>query len=115
MSDLWAMGGANNAIGLDHQDNAAIAMVFKALDDPDFQKLTVEHKNDFELVYNDHIVSVQVKGYMLGLAEMGRLVAKAPEGRSRYVLLADSYGNARSFINVFNTFLENLEDYMEFE
>ncbi|EPC58891.1 hypothetical protein Lpp123_01084 [Lacticaseibacillus paracasei subsp. paracasei Lpp123] len=115
MSDLWGMGGANNAIGLDHQDNAAIAMVFKALDDPDFQKLTVEHKNDFELVYNDHIVSVQVKGYMLGLAEMGRLVAKAPEGRSRYVLLADSYGNARSFINVFNTFLENPEDYMEFE
>lgn len=115
MSDLWGMGGANNAIGLDHQDNAAIAMVFKALDDPNFQKLTMEHKNDFELVYNDHIVSVQVKGYMLGFAEMGRIVAKAPEGRSKYVLLADSYGNARSFINVFNTFLENPEDYTEFE
>lgn len=90
-------------------------MVFKALDDPNFQKLTMEHKNDFELVYNDHIVSVQVKGYMLGFAEMGRIVAKAPEGRSKYVLLADSYGNARSFINVFNTFLENPEDYTEFE
>lgn len=24
MSDLWGMGGANNAIGLDHQDNVQL-------------------------------------------------------------------------------------------